>query len=105
MLKITLETLNKKEFKRLYPHKTTAELAEKYGVPRGTITTWAKRLKMSKDKIKTRGLIWSRNDENYILKHYGKDHTIEEIAETLKRSKWSVINKYRELTHKRTPRE
>jgi hypothetical protein len=86
---------DEKEFKKLFPVTENAALAEKYKVAESTIRLWGARLKLNKKMW-----LWSRNDENYILKHYGKDRTINEIAETLGRSRWSVINKYREIANK-----
>lgn len=87
---------NESEFKKLFPVTDNADLSEKYKVAESTIRLWGAKLKLNKKMW-----LWSRNDENYILKHYGKDHSIADIAKMLGRSRWGVINKFREISNKR----
>jgi len=91
------KSIDQKEFKHLFPVTDNGELAEKYKVKESTIRLWGSKLKLNK-KI----WLWSRHDENFVLKNYGTGrYTIEEIAKKIGRSKWSIINKYREASGKR----
>lgn len=87
------KTIDQKEFKQLFPITDNEALAKMYAVKESTIRLWGAKLKLNK-KI----WLWSRHDENFILKNYGTGrYTIEEMAKKIGRSKWSVINKYREI--------
>lgn len=80
------------EFKKLFPITSNSELAKKYSVNESAIRMWGSKLKLLKKNWQ-----WSRHDENFVLKNYGTDrYTIDEIAKKIGRSKWSIINKYRE---------
>lgn len=62
---------------------------------------WGSKLKLLKKSWQ-----WSRHDENFILKNYGtKRYTIDEMAAKIGRSKWSIINKYREAKGLRKRKE
>lgn len=82
---------DEKEFRKIFPTTENSQLASKYNVAESTIRLWGARMGLNK-----KTWLWSRMDENYLLKHYGKDRTIDQISEKLKRSRWSIINKYRE---------
>jgi hypothetical protein len=91
---MNLKNVDQKEFKRLFPITDNSVLAEKYKVKESTIRNWGAKLKLLK-----KNWLWSRHDENFVLKNYGTGrYTIAEIAKKIGRSKWSVINKYREAT-------
>lgn len=51
--------------------------------------------------LKKSGYWWTKKEEKFILRHFKNDMTIQVIADTLGRSWWAVINKYRLLTRKR----
>lgn len=86
--------LDRSEFKKIFPISENKELALKYNVAESTIRMWAAKL-----KVKKKGCGWTRQDENYILTYYGgKKYSILQIAEKLGRTRWAIINKYRELS-------
>lgn len=88
----TFKSIDQKEFKKLFPVTENSALAEKYGVKESTVRMWGSRLKLLKKSWQ-----WSRHDENFILQNYGTGrYTVDEMAEKIGRSKWSIINKYRE---------
>lgn len=83
--------IDKRKFSKEFLVTDNEILAEKYQVKQSTIRVWGARLKLNK-KV----WLWSRHDENFVLKNYGKKrYTIEQIANKIGRSKWAVINKYR----------
>jgi hypothetical protein len=89
---MNFKKLDREEFKKLFPISLNSDLALRYKVTESTIRVWGARLQLNK-KI----WLWSRHDENFILKNYGTGrYTIEEMAKKIGRTKWSVINKYRE---------
>lgn len=87
---------NNKEFKKLFPSTINSVLAIKYGVKESTIRVWAAKLELKKDLCE-----WSKSHENYVLKYYGKGKTLEEIIKYTGRTRWGIINKYRELNNLR----
>lgn len=90
-------SIDKKEFTKLFMVTTNDVLAKKYKVKESTIRLWGAKLKLNK-----KNWLWSRHDENFVLKNYGTGrYTIDEIAKKIGRSRWSVINKYREVAGKR----
>lgn len=88
---MNFKSLDKNEFKKLFPVTPNVDLSKKYDVTESTIRMWAAKLKLRK---KSWG--WTKEEEQYLLKSYPNLMAIE-LAKTLKRSRWSVINKYREL--------
>lgn len=78
-------------FKKEFPVTENSILAKKYMVAESTIRVWASKLKLKKQSCS-----WSRRHERYILNNYEKK-SVKEICEKLARSKFAVINKYREL--------
>jgi hypothetical protein len=86
------KNLDLNEFRKNFLVTPNDVLAKKYGVAESTIRTWGSKLQLNKKRW-----LWSRHDENFVLKNYGIGrYTIQEIADKIGRSKWSVINKYRE---------
>lgn len=86
------KSLDKNEFKKLFPVTDNATLSKQYKVTESTVRMWGAKLKLRK---KSWG--WTKEEEQYLLKSY-PNLMATELAKTLKRSRWSVINKYRELT-------
>lgn len=87
---------DEKEFKKIFPVMLNSGLAKRYGVTESAIRRWGASLGLNKA-----GVAWSPYEENYILTHYKKGrYTVVDIAEHLKRTRWAVINKYRELKRK-----
>lgn len=85
------------EFRKLYPVADNSELALKYEVAESTI-----RVRASRYGLKKANCEWNKKDEVFILKHYGKGKlTAKEIGKEIGRTRFAVINKYRELTGKR----
>lgn len=41
---------------------------------------------------------WKKKQEVFILKHYKKDLSAKEISEELGKTKFAIINKYREIS-------
>lgn len=79
----------KKELARLYPKLSNAELAILFGIDVRAIRNAAARFGLKKT-------FWTAEREKYILTNWDKK-TAREIAADLKLTRWSVINKYREL--------
>lgn len=93
----TYKTLYKEQFKTDYANTPTKELAIKYGVPAGTIRTWANKLKV----VKANGR-WEPAHEILLLKYYNDPaHPIADLAKLFNKTEDAIINKYRELTGKR----
>lgn len=88
---MNFKSLDKNEFKKLFPVTENSALSKKYDVTESTIRMWGSKLKLRK---KSWG--WTKKEEEYLLKSY-PNLMATELAKTLKRSKWSIINKYREL--------
>jgi len=80
------------DFKSAYPSTKNSELAKKYLVKESTIRLWAAQHGIRKEK----GWYWEPKEERYVITYYGKAK-IDSIASKLGRSKWAVINKYREI--------
>lgn len=89
---MNFKSLDQNEFKKLFPVTQNADLAKMYKVKESTVRNWAAKLKLHK---KSWG--WTKKEEEYLLKSY-PNLMATELAKTLKRSRWAVINKYRELT-------
>lgn len=83
------------DLKKYYPVKENSFVAKKVNK-----TIDAIRAKAIKLRLKKENYFWQNKDEKFILKNV-KVLSYPEIAEKLGRSKWAVINKYRELTGKR----
>lgn len=81
--------------KKLFPKTDNSEVAEKIGK-----TVSAIRNKAVKLKLKKTNNYWKVGQEKYLLDNYGKI-PLDDIMKYLKKTKWAVINKYRELTGKR----
>lgn len=90
-----------KELKKLYPTNDNIVVAKKMG-----ITVSAVRNAAIKYKVKKATRYWDRPWEILVVKNW-QTHTPEEIMELLLRkfkvakTKWAIINKYRELSGKR----
>ena len=68
-------------------------MAQKHKVAESTIRTWGAIF-----QLKKKNWSWQQWECDYVLEHYeSKDMTIEEIGNKLERTKFSIINKYREL--------
>lgn len=80
------------EFSKEFPVTENRILAKKYKVAESTIRVWG-----SKMKLKKESWVWVRSHENYVLKYYNKKKSAD-IAKKLNRTRWAVINKYRELS-------
>lgn len=90
---MTFKELDKNKFAKEFPVMLNSDLAKNYKVKESTIRLWGAKLNLNK-----KGWLWERKDEIYILKYYNQgNYTVMEIAAKLGRSKWSVINKHREL--------
>lgn len=86
-----------KQLEKLYPNTDKEVIAEKLGKSVGAIRSQAGRLNLKKS---TR--YWDKPEEDYVLANW-LEMTADEIAEGLKqkfgidKTRWAVINKYREL--------
>lgn len=94
MRKINKE--NWRKIKNLYPNYTDSEIAKKLGVHRGSVATIAKQLGLKKPNPRA----WKKKEINDLLKYY--EYGIAFAMNKLpNRSKWAIVNKYRELKGKR----
>lgn len=83
-----------KKLKKLYPKSDNQVIAEQLDVTVGAVRAKAVQLKLKKADH-----YWDKSEEQYILKNWGV-LSAQEIADKLKRTKWSVYAKYRELQQK-----
>lgn len=81
--------------KELYPSTPNEDIEKKLGYSLSAIRSKAFKLGLKKENRH-----WSKKEEEWLLKKWDTTHS-EKIAEHLKKTKWAVINKYRELTGKR----
>lgn len=77
--------------KMLYPINHNEAVAKALGCTIRSVRSAAIRYRLNKS-----GRYWTKNQEQYLLKNWDV-MTAAEIAEKLKRTRWAVINKYREL--------
>ena len=89
------------QLKKLYPSLSNEIVADKMG-----LTISAIRNAAIKYKIKKADRFWDKPWEEMLVKNW-EELSVEELGELLarkfkvKKTKWSIINKYRELTGKR----
>lgn len=80
-----------KQLEKLYPTTDNEVVAEKIGKSVAAVRSMAVRLRLKKS---TR--FWDKPEEDWLLKNW--DHlSVQELCEKLSKTKWAVINKYREL--------
>lgn len=82
--------------KKLYPNTPTKELAKQMKISNNTIYTIASRNNLKKNKLNTRGIIWTKKDIATLKKYYLYGLVIV-MGHLPNRSKWAIINKYREV--------
>lgn len=78
-------------FKKSYPVKDNTTVAAELG-----ITVRAVRCAATKFNVKKSNHYWSKKDIDFMKKNWSS-LSADEIGIKLKRTKWAVINKYREL--------
>lgn len=78
--------------KKHYPVTSNEQVADLLGT-----TVRAVRSKVMVLKIKKKDRYWDRSDEDYLKKNWDYMSAVE-LAEKLGKTKWAVINKYRELS-------
>lgn len=83
------------KLKKLYPKKNNEDIAQALGTSVRSVRSKAQYL-----KLKKANRFWTATEEKYLLKNY-ELMTVIELDAHLHRGKWSIINKYRELTGKR----
>jgi len=87
----------KKKLAKLYPVLPNSEVAKAFGLDERAI-----RNAVARFKIKKSNRYWDKSWEDYVLKNWESMSPIE-IAESIQKkfkaekTKWAVINKYREL--------
>lgn len=82
--------------KTLYKNHTDREISEKLGIPRSTVASVARREGLTKPNPR----LWSEKEKKTLLKYY--EYGIAFVMDKLpRRTKWAIINKYRELINKR----
>jgi Zn-dependent peptidase ImmA (M78 family) len=95
-----LEWTNEKKtsFSKDYPTMPTARLIKKYHVSEKAINVMASKLKLKKENY-----WWSPEDCQRLKENYNATGTgMQELLEMFPgKTKWAIINKYRELTNKR----
>ena len=84
-----------KKLARLYPTTDNEIIAQKLGKSVRSVRSKAQRMKLKKSNR-----YWDTPEEEYLLKNW-QAMSAEELAEKLNKTKWGIINKYRELTGKR----
>ncbi len=89
-----MKKVNQSIFEKEYPITDNLDLAKKYECSEGVIRILAAAFHLKKGQSE-----WSEQHEAYLLKNYRKK-TMDELMEHLKRSRWGIINKYRELSGK-----
>lgn len=96
---ILLKKIEAKTFKEEFKVTENALLAKKYGVSESYIRTLAARY-----KVKKAGWEWKSKEVVFLMGNYNQPDglTINEIAKKLGRTRYAVINKYRELSNKRS---
>lgn len=77
--------------KKLYPTTDNETVAQKVGKSVRAVRSQAVRLRLKKS---TR--YWDKPEEDYVLENWPV-LSAEEIAADLGKTKWAIINKYREL--------
>lgn len=78
----------------LYPTHENKELVQFLNKSDSAIRNAAKRY-----GIKKTGWRWTQKEKKIILKNW-ETLSVQEIAESIGRTKWAVINKYREINKK-----
>lgn len=84
-----------KELKKHFPTKDNEIIAELLGT-----TVRAVRSKAFILRLKKSERYWNYGQEQFLLKNWQSMSAVE-IGNELKKTRWAVINKYRELTGKR----
>jgi len=80
--------------KALFPTESNTVVAEKTTRSIGAVRAKAQLLGLKKEKW-----LWQKKDEQFILKNWAL-MTAVEIGDKIGKSRWSAINKYRELQKK-----
>lgn len=80
-----------KILKAIYPTQTNEEVAALLGITVSAVRNGAVRF-----KVKKKDRYWDKPEEDFILKNWEVMSAME-LAEKLGKTKWAVINKYREL--------
>lgn len=81
-----------KLLKKLYPTTDNETVAAKLGVTVSAVRNAATRFGITKNG-------WTEKDEQWLLANAAK-MTYDQLAKELGKTRWGVINKYRELTKK-----
>ena len=84
-----------KQLKKLFPTTDNKIIAEKLGSTERAVRSKAFILRLKKSDR-----YWSKNEEGFLLKNWDV-MSATELGEKLNKTKWAIINKYRELTGKR----
>ena len=84
-----------KTLKKLYPTTDNAVVATSVEKSEKAVRSKAQALKLKKSER-----YWDKPQEDFVLKNYAV-MSAKEIGVKLKKTKWAVINKFRELTGKR----
>jgi len=77
---------------KLYPHTPTEEVAKLTGADYYQVRNIA-----IKKQVKKANWEWTDEEKRLLLKHYKEDGLSITMKKLPARSKWSIINKYREL--------
>lgn len=90
----TSESWSEQDFitlKKLFPKTENEEIAEKLKKSVSSVRNKAFVLNLKKSSR-----FWKIGDEKYVIENYGKI-PVKDIADHLKKTRWAVINKHREL--------
>lgn len=68
-----------------------AILSEIFGKAESTL-----RVRATRRNLKKHNVSWSKTEDDYVLRHY-KQVPVKEMVKELNRTKWAIINRYREL--------
>lgn len=86
-----IEHLYKEIFDDVYPFFDNAILSEIFGKAESTL-----RVRATRRNLKKHNVSWSKTEDDYVLRHY-KQVPVKEMVKELNRTKWAIINRYREL--------
>lgn len=90
-----MKKVNQEKFEKEFPVTDNKELAKRYECSESVIRILAAAFHVKKGQQSE----WSLKDEAYVIKNYG-EMPIENIVKKLGRTRWSIINKNRELSGK-----
>ncbi len=81
-----------KILKASYPSQSNEEVSALLGITVSAVRNGAVRF-----KVKKKDRYWTKSEEDYILKNWAVMSAVK-IAEKLSKTRYAVVNKYRELT-------